>query len=203
MKEDNKKSVKSGDGALPVRQPVDAVTRVLKGAKVFHQDVYKLNVAKRLFNMSWKTYRPNLVEQEHCHFFRSCNDQGIENEYSTAIGGHFHEIKIEWDEDGKLKSAKCGPPLQKTQVVLPGSKRKVTRIMPITFDSETDRGVQTLEDDHTHEIKYLYTDKFTVREREAMRQEESAKVKALLGDQTVKNMTTGKTLTQSDNLIES
>lgn len=178
--------------AVPKRPVADKITRVLRGARILSQDVFKLKVANRLFNLSWKAAQPKLIEQEHCHFFRSINDQGIPNEYSTAIGGHFHKVTLEWDEDGTLLSAKCGPPLHKTQVTMGASKRKVSRIVPVTFDNENlHTGIlEHLPDSHTHEMDYLYTDEFTTQKREAMRAEEAAKVKALLGEQTLKNMTT-------------
>lgn len=164
------------------RKVPDTVTRTLRGAQLLVQDVFKLQVANRLFNMSWKKARPQLIEQEHCHFFRSVNDQGIPNEYSTAIGGHFHKVDVEWEADGKtLKSVKCGPPLHKAQITGKGSMRKINRIVQVAFEKEDEHGdIHNMPDNHTHELKYLYTDHFTIREREAARQEESLKVRSLM-----------------------
>ncbi len=187
------------------KRPVasSVVTRVMRGTRSWSQDVFKLKVASRLFNMAWKTYRPQLIEQEHCHFYRSVNDQGVTNEYSTAIGGHFHKIEVEWNPDGTLKRTFCGPPLHKAQVTMPGSKRKVTRITQIYFEKETENGeVVRIEDNHSHEMDYIHTDEISPQKREAMRGEESVKVKSLMGEQAVKNYTAAaKPNPQASNLI--
>lgn len=185
------------------------VVRTARGMQLFVQDLFKLKVAKRLFNTSYKAYQPHFLEQEHTHFYRSVDDKGMVNKYSTAIGNHFHEIKVEWNPDGTLKTAWCGPALERRVVTMPGSKRKVTRTVSISFKKEVETGdgveVQEIVDDHTHEMQYIHTDEFSLKGKEELRQRESEKVKSLMSSQMLNRAAAQaqpQPNPQKDNLIE-
>lgn len=162
----------------PTQSPV--IKRMAKGMQVFSQDLFKLHVAKRLFNMSWQTYRPRLEEHEHTHYYRSVNDLGVKNEYSTSIGGHFHKVDVTWNEDGSLKETLCGPPLQRAPITLPGSKRKVMKIANIFFVKETENGLERIEDNHSHAMEYRHTDEVCPTQRTDATNAEKEKVQIMM-----------------------
>lgn len=124
--------------------------RRMKGAtEVFH-DLFKLQPAsfKKILGVAdARLLRTNpngvrMADVEHCHFFHSVDSNGRPQKYSSSIGSHCHEIKIELNDDGSFV-AECGPPLRKF-----GNSR-------VEMGESYDK--------HTHEIVYVESEQFKAR----------------------------------------
>lgn len=100
---------------------------------VVDSDLFKLSVANLMKNVAYNDANPILVPVEHCHFFRTFDSSGKKQVTSNAVGGHYHNVTICVDENGKL-SGKCGPAI--------GSK---------------------LNDAHVHEIEYIRSSEIELR----------------------------------------
>ena len=163
----------------------------MKGLRTYQQDLFKLKVASCKHDFGWQKYNPKLVEKEHVHFYRNVNENGKELDTSTYAGGHFHKVTVEWNEDGTLKKAVCGPPLHKVTVTLPGSGKKVLRVSEIYFERETSDAtkdgevVEKIFDSHTHEMEFIHMEEVSPEIRNAVRVDTQQKVKGLMSDQAI------------------
>jgi hypothetical protein len=142
--------------------------KVLGSQLEFEHDLFKLDVATFKRNVSWKYLEPRLLEAEHVHWYHSKNSKGKYMQYSTAVGGHKHEVTIDW-ETGK---ATCGPAITLEAIKIPNTHRVYKKWVPVGFDAvNMDTGEPyRIVDDHTHEIKYIKSDimsEATTREMQA------------------------------------
>lgn len=125
-----------------------------KGSAEFRHDLFKAAVQKFKKNLSYKEYTPELIGVEHCHFYHSHDNRGRKNQYTTAQGGHFHEITTEVTKSGEIV-AKCGPALR--EIVIKNRSGKVKRVIePVQYKDGDDRTLIT--DDHTHAMEYLHSE---------------------------------------------
>lgn len=162
--------------------------RFAKGSKEVEHDLFKLLPATMKRNISWKWKRPNVVQLEHCHIFHSVDSDTLKaNKYSTSVGGHFHEINVDWehaDADGQPRIV-CGPPLEmiKTQI----DDEVIREIVPVVFevhDKLKRKGAKDIVDDHTHELEYLGSETLTQNGTQELRASQK-KVIAATQDGTV------------------
>ena len=130
--------------------------KVLRHQISFEHDLFKLSVATFKRNVSYKYLQPEIIEAEHVHFFHSKNSKGAPQKYCHAVGGHFHEVTVDWDT-GK---ATCGPALTRRTIKIPNTSRSITRIGTVKWDAiNMDTGDQSeIVDDHTHEVEYIRTE---------------------------------------------
>lgn len=119
-----------------------APVRKLKGSKNVYHDLFKLKNAPMVkilgvpdpVLMKKAPHLVRTVQLEHCHIFHSIDSNGRPQKYSTHIGGHCHEIKVNLNPDGSFK-VECGPPLRRF---------KNSRVEPVEpYDT------------HTHEVEYI------------------------------------------------
>lgn len=130
--------------------------RVLSGKITIHSDLFKLEVASCNVNKSW-TDAPDLHEQEHMHWFHTYDSDGKKHLRSNAVSGHFHMIEYEEQGEGKpVKILSVSGPMHEVKRKVKGRWAKV--VEPVSA---------TLEDDHTHAIRYIKTDMVELRVQSA------------------------------------
>jgi len=113
-------------------------------------DTFKLQVANMQKDMSWND-APMIVEMEHTHAFHTVDSDGKVHEYSTAIGGHFHKMKVEPQEDGIPTVTCVSGPLHFVKKRVKG--KWVKAVEPISGD-----------DHHTHNVQYVKSTKVNMRQ---------------------------------------
>lgn len=183
-----------------------------KGSKEFRHDLFKLGVAKMKKNVSYKKFQPEIQMVEHAHFFHSHDMKGKTMVHSQAVGGHFHEVHIEWERDGEdliLKKAECGPALRQVQKRTRSGKWK-TVIEAVRYergdaavDGSDDDDVEITgfeEDTHTHELLYVGSELISPQKIRTSQEQDRAKLAAMMaadrnvvGAPAPKNEHAGKT----------
>jgi len=178
--------------------------RFERGTQEVEHHLFKLKVAPMTKNMSWVYRAPTLVEIEHTHFFHSINDTTMQpNRFSTPVGGHFHEVKLDVDPvTGEILGAKVGPPVQWVSRKVAGGRmiRRIERVKWERYNENpqepgineetgefespppgsNEAQVLTEYDNHTHDLQYLGFEKFNSQTKTELRQRETAKVRGLM-----------------------
>lgn len=108
--------------------------RIFSEDLMIESDTFKLEVSKYSKNLSFDTKNPVLVGVEHCHFFHTFDSSGKKLDVSNHVAGHTHKIIVKESKDGTL-TAICSEP------------------EPSFYG-----------DKHTHEVTYLKSDRFKVRQ---------------------------------------
>lgn len=119
-----------------------------KTAQIDH-DLYKMKVTNMLKNMSW-TEEPDLHKVKHEHWFHTVDSNGTKQKYSSMVGGHFHEMTVTPQKSGP-PIVKCGPAVKEIKVLQKG--KWVKKLVPYMD-----------EDNHTHDVEYIKSDKITARQ---------------------------------------
>lgn len=127
--------------------------RKYKGEQKIDSDLFRLKLAKARKNMSWDEKKVQLEDVEHSHFFHTFDSDGRKQKYSAAVGGHFHEIFYEENEDGVAIITGISEPLQMVKRTN-DEGRMVTVAEPLPAK---------LKDRHTHEIEYIQSQTITKR----------------------------------------
>lgn len=135
----NKSYAEKAQEELKRETKLDDATRNMKGIRKVHHDLFKLLPADFQKNFGLPK-APRWVPTPHCHYFHTRDSSGKLQEYTCAVGGHVHKIDVTI-ENGLLV-AKCGPP--------------VIRV-------KGDRVVDFPNDDHTHEVEYLWSEEIEAR----------------------------------------
>lgn len=146
----------------------------MRGSQEFRHDLFKLEAADFMKNISWVSKAPNLIKMPHAHVFHSHNDRGQLNKYSTAVGGHFHEVAMKMLPDGSIV-AECGPALKEVKRKTSQGKVKTT-IEPVRFDDE-ETGVTV--DGHTHPATYLGSEVLSASHIQQIRSQNQSYVQSL------------------------
>lgn len=89
------------------KKPV--IERSYTGKKEIDSDTFKLEVAAYKRNISFDPARPQYEHIEHCHFYHTYDSNGRQCTTCNAVGGHQHTVTVEYDENGQMLSADCGP----------------------------------------------------------------------------------------------
>jgi len=131
----------------------DTINRTYKGDVTIDHDLFKLQAAKFLKNISIDINNPIWMPAEHCHFYHSHDSSGKRLEKSSATGGHFHEMEVKVDKKGNL-SATCSRPLKRVW------NPKKRRYENTPFNSGAAEGAG---DNHVHEVTYIKSDKIEIR----------------------------------------
>lgn len=117
-------------------------------------DLYKLRVEAMKKNIAQDQQIPVWVPAEHCHFFHTFTSDGVEQNTSSTIGGHFHVMEIVTPATEDTPAVyKCSPAMKWAMVK--GKYGQKTRQMVIANP----------EDTHTHEIEYLRSEKMELRKK--------------------------------------
>jgi hypothetical protein len=127
--------------------------RVLATERQIFSDCFKFELSKMKRNVSW-TEEPEYVDVEHCHFFHTVDSDGKVQTYTTATGGHFHEVEmIPAENPGELPTILCkSGPLKWAQKKVAGKYKKV--LVPADKYGT---------DNHKHEVNWVHSSKCKVR----------------------------------------
>ena len=189
-----------GGGQLPktnAKGTAMAPKLMYRGSVEFRHDLFKLGISTMLKNVSYKKFEPDLHKVPHVHFFHSHDMKGKKLLHSASVGGHFHEVTVEWNEDpttGELsiKSMKCGPPLRTAQRRLKkGGVKSV--IEPVRFETGEDdtfdeagdvvegRAVTTYEyDRHVHDIEYMGSEMLSPEKLKRQQESDKAALRGMV-----------------------
>lgn len=148
-----------------------------KGALQFVHHLFKLEVAAKKQNTSWKLYEPKFEDLEHVHFFHSCDDKsGNPNKYTTPACGHFHEMKlIDAGDENTPPTYECGPAIKREEA----KGRKPSRIVPLKYALDKDDRTMDVTDSHTHKVQYRHSELISQAERAAKVEQTKRDVSAM------------------------
>ena len=110
------------------------VNRKYAGDMFIDSDTFKLDLTNYRKNVSFDDKNPLLVGVPHCHFYHTFDSSGKAMSQCNAVGGHTHDVKVSISKDGD-----------------------------ITATSSPAKSNSKLEDNHTHEVIYMKSDRFKVR----------------------------------------
>ena len=132
----------------------------MSGTRTILHHLFRAELANFKKNRSWKKDQPDLTDVPHVHFYHTVNSTGKVQQYTAAVGGHFHEVEWRLNPETGEPEAKCGPPLKKVAVPGPDGLT-VHEIQEIEFVDKVGkmgkRGA-VLKDTHTHKMSYERTD---------------------------------------------
>jgi len=118
---------------MVAKKEVKDPQRVYNNTITLDSDLFKLEVSFMEKNMGVDGQKPSIEKIEHCHFYRTYDSSGKKLDNCSYIGGHTHTITPNFDDDGKI-TAKCSTPI---------------------WSYKTDT--------HTHEVRYIKSDKVQKR----------------------------------------
>lgn len=156
---------RSNAAAQDVPQPVKQKLK-MRGSLTLVHHLFRAQLADFLKNKSWKKDQPDITKVPHVHFFHTITSNGKVQHFTTAVGGHFHEVSWEIDAKTGEPIAKCGPPLKK--VAVPGidgitvyENREIE-----FFDKVGSMGKRNtlIKDNHVHTMTYEGSDEFTTEQ---------------------------------------
>jgi hypothetical protein len=133
--------------AKPKKDPKE-IERKLKGEQEVFHDLFRLDTSSTKKNVGWN--ENEIWEQlPHKHFFHTYDSSGRKSEKSSPSCGHFHPVEVEYSDDGEIIGVTCGEPM----------------VM------DKGRAYPYKNDNHTHEVEYLGSEKIKVRtmSREAVK----------------------------------
>lgn len=144
-------------------EPQQAFT--LKGSRKAWHHLFKADVQPMKKNVSFKKGQPRIEHIEHSHIYHSVNSQLKPQQYTSTVGGHFHELTWDVGPDGTPRVVKVGPPLTYRYISKPGGQRK--KLGPVTWTDENadDERKREIVDDHRHEFTYIHSEE--IREKNA------------------------------------
>lgn len=125
--------------------------RSMTGTKEIFTDLYKLTVGTVIKYEGWDetnehpdTHPEKFSSWEHTHPFRTYGKRGEKMENCVPIGGHFHIIEWEDNEDPEL------PPVIKSVSgpMVMGKTKVKGRVISVPVPSNE-------YDDHTHDVEYI------------------------------------------------
>lgn len=125
--------------------------RIYRGTQEVDHDLFKLSMAEMRKNVSY-TDRPDWQKFEHCHIFHTVDSNGKPQEACSAVGGHFHLVKV-INEPGKVPALEISGPKRHMNVKREGVLTK------IVADVEGDT--------HTHDYMYIRSERIALRKTNA------------------------------------
>lgn len=150
------------DVAVPQAQAL-----VMKGSRTALHHLFKSDIQKMLKNVSYKKDMPIIERLDHGHLFHSINSQMKIQDYTSAIGGHFHKIRWGLDAQGKPQILEVGPPLHYKYVRRPSGQKKI--LAPVAWrDGETEKEIV---DTHTHRFEYVHSEEISESSTRAVQQD--------------------------------
>ena len=132
----------------------ESTGRVYGSELTIESDLFKLKVANTNKNIAiQESGQVDLEKVEHVHFFRTYDSDGTKQQFCVPVAGHFHEIEyVDDPKGGTVKIKRVSGPLRMVQKRVKGQIKNVPS--PLHED---------LEDNHTHEIEYLRSQKIQAR----------------------------------------
>ena len=122
------------------------------GQSILDHDLFKLAAAPMVRNTSYEGQVPKLIDIEHCHIYHTIDSSGRKMDTCSAVGGHFHMMKVNQTEGG-VPQVTCSPAMRYVLQKINGRLQRVMTTVP--------------GDDHTHEVVYLGSQKIQPRQLNA------------------------------------
>jgi len=113
------------------------VKRIIRGEQDIHHDLYRLELAVTVKNISFSA-KPKWEDIPHKHFFHNINSDGKPQDKSCPTANHFHYIVVD-SSNGEL-SAECSEPY--TMGIVDGKKK----------------AIPYKNDKHVHDVTYLQSE---------------------------------------------
>lgn len=137
--------------------------RYLRENMTIYHDLYKLNVASMLRNLSWnsKEEPQQVIDVEHTHFFHTVDSSGKKLIYSSPVGGHFHKLKITDQGNHKPPLVECLPGAYVfKKLKINGRWQKLPVLQEVRINKRNHAGELTekVNDSHTHTVDYIKSD---------------------------------------------
>src|SRR5206468_11469432 len=114
-----------------------------KGEVELDSDLFRLELALMKKNISIDQAKPEYAAVEHVHFFRTYDSAGRKMESCSPVGGHFHRVSAKL-ENGEMK------------VVV---SQAIKRVAKMVNGTQVIQEVELPEDNHSHEVAYMRSDK--------------------------------------------
>jgi len=125
-------------------------------AQAFDSHLFKLTDAKMKKKVVLGNNLEDVQEVTHNHFYHTVDSSGRTQEHSVAVGGHFHIMTVEYDEETGEPIAKCSGPKTYTW-------KKNKRIIVDLPEFGTDERGEAIRDNHTHQVDYQRSSKVAPR----------------------------------------
>lgn len=136
----------------PKAPPVSAesaATRIYKNTQEIDHDLFKLLPSEMKKNVSF-TEHPRYEFFQHSHIFHTVDSNGRVQDTCNSVGGHHHAIVVTKNGDGVPVISASGP----MKFVMKKDK----------YGRARRAAVPMLDDDHTHEVEYLGSEKIKLRQ---------------------------------------
>ena len=164
---------------LPTINEAAFVNRREKGSAEFIHDLFKCKVNKAKKNIAYKKGEVILVDFEHVHFFHTFDSHGRPQEFTGAVGGHKHRLKIRVNANGDFV-AECGPALREIEVKK--GKHYIKKWEPVSFIDEqhlTDDEPTRIVDGHTHDVEYVQSESLSKQKVAKQQADDKARFAAM------------------------
>lgn len=161
--------------------------RVFHDQLSFVHDLFKAELSTMKKNVSFSAGSPQIEEVEHVHFYHSHDSSGTPQKYTSAIGGHFHEIihTVIDKKTGETK-ASCGPALRHTYKKFKNGKGKKV-VDSIQYHNEENDTY--IKDNHTHELTYMRSEEISSATKKARVASDQRLLKTLMPEGTTSETT--------------
>lgn len=127
---------------------VTAASRVYKNTQEIDHDLFKLSPAEMKKNVSF-TEHTRYEYFMHSHIFHTVDSNGRVQDTCNSVGGHHHAITVEKNGEG-VPVIHVSPAMKYISKKINGRLKRVA--------------VPVLDDEHTHEIEYLGSEKIKLRQ---------------------------------------
>lgn len=141
-----------------------------RGMGSFVHDLFKLAPAMMKKNTSYDKKKVTLIDVEHGHFFHSADRKGKPNKFTTATGGHYHEVSVDWNKVGPNGGpvVHVGPALREKTILMNDGVRRKVRDHLVEWPTVLNNRNTTLKDDHTHTVEYLGREVLTIKDQKSL-----------------------------------
>jgi len=127
-----------------------------RGVGEFNHHLFKLTASPMIKEHGWNSDPDQkiVVPLEHCHMFHTMDSRGRSQTKCSSIGGHYHEVEVEYSEDPtNAPEIKVGPAMR--EIAIKQGKRIMKKSVPVTVGGKVDQ--------HTHDVEYHGFDKIKAR----------------------------------------
>lgn len=157
--------------------------RVYKSEYTFEHDLYVLDVQDVVKNVEWNPDAKPMYEAfPHKHMFHSYDSDGRQQTRCNAAVGHFHEIELVSQGEGKPPLAKCGPAVKEVMKKQGNTYKKI---------------IQELQGREAHTHKVIYKNSERLRSRQT--NPEAIKLQSQIITKQSANMTAEERAATRDN----
>lgn len=151
---------------------------IKKGDANFRHDLFELEPAECLKDVTPYAKRATIVRVEHKHYFHTFDTRRGKKLTSTEPKqGHIHEMTFIEHDDGSV-SAECGPPLRERILTDGNGEESGAEWVPVSFLDKKTRSQQV--DDHRHVVTYVGSETMSVNGNKARNSQTAKDIVSLL-----------------------